>query len=509
MLLRKVVLRGYRSIANNVELPFDNRVTALLGSNDHGKSNLLAALCHLNSDCPFTPEDLNWNLDPTMAGELPQIQFTFELTQDQKLAIVGTIVAALEKQYEKDVSDLTNQCQLQKAALETASQLTRSKSLELTETRSQLGKLRPQAAKLNNLATSLKNLILKTPEGDKKVKLQAELQKLQDESMLISDQVDSLNEQEAKRDLEAANEKSKAAAKAFDAQTTLLSKVQQEKQQRLTPPTSIQIYLQESNITFVRSGINKDLGEPDIPTDVVQRTAIIKYVRGLLPRVELFEPPESTLPDSANADEIRTDDFEFMQGIMILSGLNPIKDPKIFLQDPSTVRALNKATEQLNRELAQHWSQGKELGLKFKLQHNTSNRIELYVDDPTVTRREVQLSKRSTGVTNFFRLSMSLRARRAKHKSQKHIYLFDEPGIHLHPRGQRDLLQVFEKLSDDSQILYATHSIFLLNQNFPERHRLIFKDKSGTKVEAKGAQANWRFATSAMGVTLPPFRIFL
>jgi len=61
----------------------------------------------------------------------------------------------------------------------------------------------------------------------------------------------------------------------------------------------------------------------------------------------------------------------------------------------------------------------------------------------------------------------------------------------LYPQGQKDLLQVFEKLADDNQIVYAAHSLFLLNENFPEGHRLIVKDGEGTKVDQKPYRQNW------------------
>jgi len=42
----------------------------------------------------------------------------------------------------------------------------------------------------------------------------------------------------------------------------------------------------------------------------------------------------------------------------------------------------------------------------------------------------------------------------------------------------------------------------MLNQNFPERHRLIIRDAEGTKVDHKPYRANWRLATDALGVHL-------
>ena len=117
-------------------------------------------------------------------------------------------------------------------------------------------------------------------------------------------------------------------------------------------------------------------------------------------------------------------------------------------------------------------------------------------------RRVTRECQRSAGVTQFFKLSMVLHARRRKNPANSYIYLFDEPGVFLHPKGQKDLLAVFEQLAGETQIVYATHSLFMLNQNFPERHRLINRNKITTAVDAKPYRANWKYAVDALGVRL-------
>jgi predicted ATP-dependent endonuclease of OLD family len=83
MKLRRVVIEGYRSIRGPLELFIDPTSTIILGANDHGKTNILLALTHLNPDQSFTPDDLNWNLRVaanTLPADLPRI--TYELTLD-------------------------------------------------------------------------------------------------------------------------------------------------------------------------------------------------------------------------------------------------------------------------------------------------------------------------------------------------------------------------------------------------------------------------------------------
>src|SRR5262249_46501157 len=145
------------------------------------------------------------------------------------------------------------------------------------------------------------------------------------------------------------------------------------------------------------------------------------------------------------------------------------------------------------------WGQGTELTFYFR---HRGPYIDVLADDPSIKNRPARMSKRSGGFTQFFRVSMILEARRQKKPANSYIYLFDEPGVFLHPQGQKDLLQVFEQLADQTQIVYATHSIFMLNQNFPERHLLVAKDGEGTKIDSKPYRQNWRLATDSLGVYL-------
>ena len=224
---------------------------------------------------------------------------------------------------------------------------------------------------------------------------------------------------------------------------------------------------------------------------------IADFLTDRVPRVELFKGVIGNLQDSVTSQQINTDEFEFMQGIFFRSEIDPRKNALLFTQNDVTMRTLDDANKKLNDGLRKLWVQGTDLN--FELRHKGDS-IELLVNDPAVKQRKVRMSKRSDGVTQFFRMSMILYARQKKRPANSYIYLFDDPGVFLHVQGQKDLMQVFEQLAGESQIVYATHSLFMLNQNFPERHRLIFKDEKGTKVDEKPYQANWRRATDALGV---------
>jgi predicted ATP-dependent endonuclease of OLD family len=91
----------------------------------------------------------------------------------------------------------------------------------------------------------------------------------------------------------------------------------------------------------------------------------------------------------------------------------------------------------------------------------------------------VRLNRRSSG----FRWHVSF-AWKFTHASQGQykgcILLLEEPGIHLHYSGQRDLLEVFQRLSKANTILYTTHLASMIDAAYPERVRIV---------EAKGHHA--------------------
>ena len=84
MKLVRVSVEGYRSIRERLDLYVDPRVTVVMGPNDHGKTNLLAALRHLNQDHPFDANrDLNFD-SMDEEREKPCVAFEFTLSPDEK-----------------------------------------------------------------------------------------------------------------------------------------------------------------------------------------------------------------------------------------------------------------------------------------------------------------------------------------------------------------------------------------------------------------------------------------
>lgn len=90
------------------------------------------------------------------------------------------------------------------------------------------------------------------------------------------------------------------------------------------------------------------------------------------------------------------------------------------------------------------------------------------------------LSSRSKGFQWFFSFGVWFEAIK-KTERTPFIFLLDEPGLHLHEDGQKNLLDLLKKLSLSYQIVYTTHSPYLLENSVECVYKLV-NDKNGTQI---------------------------
>jgi predicted ATP-dependent endonuclease of OLD family len=81
-----------------------------------------------------------------------------------------------------------------------------------------------------------------------------------------------------------------------------------------------------------------------------------------------------------------------------------------------------------------------------------------------------------------FYIKISARSR----EDVSNIILIDEPGLFLHAQALKDILEKLESASKEAQIIFSTHSPYLLEADKLSRIKLIHRTSdSGTKVENK------------------------
>lgn len=137
---------------------------------------------------------------------------------------------------------------------------------------------------------------------------------------------------------------------------------------------------------------------------------------------------------------------------------------------------LQSAGTTLTSRFKDWWKQG---DYRFRFEAD-GNHFRIWVADD---RRpaEVELEGRSTGLQWFlsFYLVFLVESEGAG-EHENAVLLLDEPGLSLHPLAQYDLSKFFDNLSATNQLIYTTHSPFLVHADRLDRARKVYVDEKGT-----------------------------
>lgn len=134
-----------------------------------------------------------------------------------------------------------------------------------------------------------------------------------------------------------------------------------------------------------------------------------------------------------------------------------------------TLRSFDKrkASSFLTKQFSRLW---KQKNVRFDIDIDATT-LNIFVEDEGLGM-PVRLHRRSTGFQWY--VSFAWKFTHASMGQYKNcILLLDEPGIHLHHAGHRDLLDLFEELSQTNIILYSTHLATMLDTAYPERVRIV------------------------------------
>lgn len=145
---------------------------------------------------------------------------------------------------------------------------------------------------------------------------------------------------------------------------------------------------------------------------------------------------------------------------------------------------LNGASVYLSKKIFQYWTQNKHLSIHFDIRPalpgdpegmREGTNLWSFVYD-NAHQAEVRLGSRSRGFIWFF--SFLAWFSQQQKAGRPLILLLDEPGLFLHASAQADLLNYIEKeLKPHHQVIYTTHSPFMVDSKHFERVRIV-RDKT-------------------------------
>lgn len=178
------------------------------------------------------------------------------------------------------------------------------------------------------------------------------------------------------------------------------------------------------------------------------------------------------------AKKVSTEDALFVQFLEYAgTSLNDLKDSKKFEELRARIEA---ASNKITERVFEYWSQNEHLAIEVTVDSARSGDPAPF-NSGTIVRARVRndlhkvtvpFSDRSTGFVWFFSFLVAFAQTQKQYGDV--IILLDEPGHGLHGKAQADLLRfIDEKLKPNHQVIYSTHSPFMVPADRLDSVRIV------------------------------------
>jgi hypothetical protein len=247
--------------------------------------------------------------------------------------------------------------------------------------------------------------------------------------------------------------------------------------------------------------------------------AVYKRLKERVPRT-LYFSEYSTLPYSVDIQRILTSDASSLteseltaRSLLRLGGADDD-----YLTNPDyerRKRELENVSNSLTRDIRKYWTQNADLEVQPDITQVTQNlpnnqgrkavvkELKLRIRD---NRHQLTLpfDEHSAGFRWFY--SFLAAFSEYEHSNEPLVILLDEPALGLHAKAQSDFLRyIEERLAPRCQVIYTTHSPFMVEPGKLERVRMV-EDKSTTQdIDIPGAKVS-RDVNSTDADTLFPLQ---
>ncbi|MFO0744779.1 MAG: AAA family ATPase [Myxococcota bacterium] len=204
-----------------------------------------------------------------------------------------------------------------------------------------------------------------------------------------------------------------------------------------------------------------------------------------LPRVMIFGELDS-VPSAVSLERLRDKNAIADPGVATALALLDVAGLSIDDLDPDEqsheeLRSrLENAAQGVTEELRRFWTQDQDLEVLVDVTPASAKDLEFAAGTPVLRIRigsrkdrvSLPVSERSRGFNWFF--SFLVRLAHLGNHATSLVILLDEPGRSLHAMAQADFLRFVEaRLAPDHQLVYATHSPYLINASRLSHVRVV------------------------------------
>ncbi|NQV40380.1 MAG: AAA family ATPase [Nitrosopumilus sp.] len=182
----------------------------------------------------------------------------------------------------------------------------------------------------------------------------------------------------------------------------------------------------------------------------------------------------------------RTDSIEFVEefdkaetvrNLFYLAELDMIELDKVKESPSKCIKLLNAASNRLTKKLNPAW---KGDPIHVDLRYSPGNIMSVVISDVhkdgTITNTGL-LNRRAEGFKWTFSFIVNFAAETQRAELKEAILLLDEPARNLHPTQQMGISDLLKNLAGSNQVLYATHSPFMIFDYTPGNLLVVELDK--------------------------------
>ena len=171
------------------------------------------------------------------------------------------------------------------------------------------------------------------------------------------------------------------------------------------------------------------------------------------------------------------DRAETVRNLLYLAELDIEKLQELKNSPSKLIKFLNTASKNLTQRLNPSWK-GEAINVELRL--NPGNILSVVLSDVhkdgTITNTGL-LNRRAEGFKWTFSFVVNFAAETQKAELKEAILLLDEPARNLHPTQQMGISDLLKNLAGSNQVLYATHSPFMIFDYTPGNLLVVELDR--------------------------------
>ncbi|ULQ57137.1 AAA family ATPase [Flavihumibacter rivuli] len=242
-------------------------------------------------------------------------------------------------------------------------------------------------------------------------------------------------------------------------------------------------------------------------TDVLDEYIVRVYLRPNLPKFlyydEYYALPSRISIEKLNENNLEDEELKTAKALFELADINT--DELVSADNYEDFKAELEATQAtITTELFKYWETNRNLEITFDIDKVTTE-VERNVREPNYGQNvkvtdvkviehvlDIRVKNRRSGVSlplknrskgfNWFFSFLVWFKKIQEDKDSNYILLLDEPGLNLHASAQANLLHFLNDLSEDYQIIYTTHSPFMIESKDLHKVRTVLETESGSVI---------------------------